>query len=106
MDPIDTVHTDESLRGAALFVSPHLDDAVLSAGALIAELAQHQPVLVVTVFTEASVGPHGRAARSFLAACPIADAAELFAERRREDVDALRRLRARALHLGRTDALF
>jgi len=35
------------------FISPHLDDAALSAGGLIAYLSQHTHVEVIDVFTEA-----------------------------------------------------
>ena len=44
-----------------LFVSPHLDDAVLSCGALLEAAAGHCPVTVATVFTTADVPPHTRA---------------------------------------------
>jgi hypothetical protein len=62
---------------------------------------------VVTVFTEAAPGPHTRAARSFLRQCAASGAEELFAERRREDVEVVEAAGgATAVHLGRRDALF
>ena len=92
------------LDGApALFLSPHLDDAVLSCGTLLL----HAPrATVVTVFTEAAPGPHTRAARSFLRQCAASGAEELFAERRREDEEVVGAAGAAAVHLGRRDALF
>ena len=93
------------LDGApALFLSPHLDDAVLSCGTLLLRAPR---ATVVTVFTEAAPGPHTRAARSFLRQCAASGAEELFAERRREDVEVVEAAGgATAVHLGRRDALF
>jgi hypothetical protein len=48
-----------------LFLSPHLDDAILSCGALLTALPARSDVTVVTIFTEASAPPHTRAATSF-----------------------------------------
>lgn len=94
-------------QGARVLVlSPHLDDAVLSCGALIRHLAGRCAVTVATVFTEAAAGPHTRAARSFLRQARAGDAHVLFAERRSEDSHVLRDLGVRRVHLGSTDALF
>jgi LmbE family N-acetylglucosaminyl deacetylase len=89
-----------------LVLSPHLDDAVLSCGALLAELAPRCEITVLTLFTEATDGPHGRAARSFLRQCAHPDAATLFRARRAEDRAVVETLGARPEHLGLTDALF
>ncbi|NMO90660.1 PIG-L family deacetylase [Actinomycetospora sp. TBRC 11914] len=89
-----------------LVLSPHLDDGVLSCGALLAELAPRSEITVLTLFTEATDGPHGRAARSFLRQCAHPDAATLFRARRAEDHAVVASLGARAEHLGLTDALF
>jgi LmbE family N-acetylglucosaminyl deacetylase len=96
------------LSGAAptLFLSPHLDDAVLSCGALIRYLTHRGPATVATVFTAADPGPHTWAARRFLRRCNCGDAASLFRERRAEDVAVLRELGAERVHLGFPDALF
>ncbi len=102
----------------ALFVSPHLDDAVLSCGALMRAMAARAAVTVVTVFSAATPPPHTRAARTFLRQCSTgatgatgvpgraADAGALFAERRREDAAVLGGLGVRHVHLGHPDALF
>ena len=89
-----------------LFLSAHLDDAVLSCGGLIASLARQCPLTVATVFTAALAPPHTRAARSFLRQCSAPDAGTLFADRRAEDRDVLAGLGVSHLHLGATDALF
>jgi hypothetical protein len=64
-----------------LFLSAHLDDAVLSCGALMESVKHSSPITVATLFTAAACPPHTRAA----------DAAALFAERRAEDVEVLGR---------------
>ena len=89
-----------------IFLSPHLDDAVLSCGALIEAVAGTRDVVVATIFTESDVEPHTRAARSFLRQCSNHRADSLFAARRQEDADVLEAVGVRYLHLGETDALF
>jgi LmbE family N-acetylglucosaminyl deacetylase len=90
----------------AVFVSPHLDDAVLSCAALMRVMAAVAPVTVVTLFSAAGPPPHTRAARTFLRQCGATDAATLFAQRRAEDVAVLDGLGVRHVHLGHPDALF
>jgi len=87
-------------------LSAHLDDAVLSCGALLTTLVERCPVTVVTLFTAAGPPPHTRAARSFLRQCAVPDAASLFAARQAEDGDVLDGLGVAWRHLGVTDALF
>jgi LmbE family N-acetylglucosaminyl deacetylase len=89
-----------------VFLSPHLDDAVLSCGALMRSLSASCPLTVVTAFTAAGPPPHTYAARSFLRQCAIPDAAALFEERRAEDRRVLDDLGAAHTHLGYPDALF
>ncbi|WP_250007241.1 PIG-L family deacetylase [Actinoplanes sp. M2I2] len=89
-----------------MFVSPHLDDAVLSCGAFLEAVASACPVVVVTVFTAAAEPPHTYAARGFLEGCGAGDARTLFETRRQEDLDVLAQLRVRAVHLDFPDALF
>jgi LmbE family N-acetylglucosaminyl deacetylase len=89
-----------------LILSPHLDDAVLSCGALLTALADHSNVTVVTVFTEGAGPPHTRAAESFLGRCNATSVEQLYAERRREDRDILASLGVKAVNLGFCDALF
>jgi LmbE family N-acetylglucosaminyl deacetylase len=89
-----------------LFLSPHLDDAVLSCGALIKAAAGTREVTVATVFTEGAPAPHTRAAKSFVRRCSAIDAGSLFEDRRAEDFKVLNQLGVRSLHLGEADALF
>jgi CelD/BcsL family acetyltransferase involved in cellulose biosynthesis/LmbE family N-acetylglucosaminyl deacetylase len=89
-----------------LVLSPHLDDAVLSCGALLTQLAPRCPVTVVTVFSAASLGPHTRAARSYLRQCAVDDAECLYSARREEDRAVLASLGVQARHLEVPDALF
>lgn len=99
---------DRSLAGDApwLFLSPHLDDAVLSCGALIEAQAQGREIIVATIFTEATPAPHTRAATSFLRQCSGDDAGRLFAARKAEDRSVLDDMGVQSLHLGGVDALF
>jgi LmbE family N-acetylglucosaminyl deacetylase len=89
-----------------LFLSPHLDDAVLSCGALVQALAGRCALTVVTAFTAASPPPHTLAARSFLRACSASDATTLFRARRAEDRAVLDGLGVNHVHMGLADALF
>lgn len=94
-------------EGAPVVVlSPHLDDAVLSCGALMRVVSGRCPLTVATVFTEAAPGPHTRAARSFLAQSSASSARSLFSERRTEDREVLELLGAVHRHMGFADALF
>jgi LmbE family N-acetylglucosaminyl deacetylase len=89
-----------------LFLSPHLDDAILSCGALITALVDRCAVTVATVFTAVGPEPHTRAARSFLRQCSAEDAGSLFAARRAEDQEVLTGIGVDYLHLGLADALY
>jgi LmbE family N-acetylglucosaminyl deacetylase len=89
-----------------LFLSPHLDDAVLSCGALLKESARGRDITVATLFTESAAPPHTRAARAFIHQCSAPDAGTLFDARRLEDQAVLNDLGVRHVHLGLADALF
>jgi LmbE family N-acetylglucosaminyl deacetylase len=89
-----------------LFLSPHLDDAVLSCGSLISALVEVCPVTVVTLFSAAGPSPHTRAARAYLRQCSAPDAAALYHARRAEDRAVLARLGVTAVQLDIPDALF
>jgi LmbE family N-acetylglucosaminyl deacetylase len=90
----------------AVFLSPHLDDAVLSAGLKIAALIQQKKsVLIVTFFTRGDV-PRSPDAHSFLEAGGYADCDALFLQRCREDAAAANILKCDILHLDFCDALY
>ena len=85
-------------------VSPHLDDAVFSAGGTLARLsAAGHEVVVVTVFTGSVAAPTG-----FALACQtdkgLAPDVDYMALRRDEDAAALARLGVRGEHLGLLEA--
>jgi LmbE family N-acetylglucosaminyl deacetylase len=96
----------EGTGAAVLVMSPHLDDAVLSCGALLAHLAARQLITVATVFTAAAPPPWSLPARRQLRALGGADAEDFFAQRRAEDRDVLAGIGATPVHLGFRDALF
>jgi LmbE family N-acetylglucosaminyl deacetylase len=87
------------------FISPHLDDAALSAGGLIAYLSQRTKVHVITLFTEA-LSPSSISAKQFLKQCHQQDPKKLFQERREEDLNAFNSLGIQSIHLGYIDALW
>lgn len=89
-----------------LFLSPHLDDAVLSCASLIGTLVARGRVIVASVFTSSAPPPHSRTALSVMRRCGSPDAGELYADRRREDAEVLRSLGAEHAHFGFVDAAF
>jgi len=91
---------------AVMVMSPHLDDAVLSCGALLAHLAARHLITVVTVFTAAAPPPWSLPARRQLRALGRVDPGDFFARRRAEDREVLTGIGAAAVHLGFRDALF
>lgn len=104
--PTSRLECSLATREPWLFLSPHLDDAVLSCGALIESEVKRRQVLVITLFSECSPAPHTQAARSFLRQCSAQDAPSLFEARKKEDAAVLAGLGVRFQHLGATDALF
>jgi len=91
--------------GPYLVVSPHLDDGVLSCGALMSALPPGD-VVVATLFTAVEPGPLSLSARTYLRQCGADDPAALYRVRREEDHAVLARLGAEVVHLGLTEALF
>jgi LmbE family N-acetylglucosaminyl deacetylase len=90
---------------AVLAVSPHLDDAVMGAGATLAAMADagHQ-VTVCTVFAGQPRPPFSPVACAFHADCGLGpDAVD---RRRAEDRRALEILGADAAHLAHLDAIY
>lgn len=92
-------------RKQAYFISPHLDDAAFSAGALMSHLAKISQVTVATVFTKGGKS-NTLSARQFLKQNNSADSRSLYRLRRLEDTNALSRAGIKAIHLGYTDALW
>jgi O-antigen/teichoic acid export membrane protein/LmbE family N-acetylglucosaminyl deacetylase len=96
----------EVFPGPHLFVSPHLDDGVLSCGALISSLRPEHEITVATVFSAAAPGPISLSARQYLRQCRSADPQVLYGLRQAEDQEVLTRLGVDMVHLGAVDALF
>lgn len=93
---------------AHLYLSPHLDDAALSCGGLIAaQQLAGQPVLIVTFCTAAPPvsGPFSTLAQAFHAAWGLPPEA-VVAARLREDAAALAILGADGLWVGGLDAIY
>lgn len=88
------------------FISPHLDDAVLSAGGLLSYLSGKTPVTLVNIFTEATEKPYTMAAKGFLRDCGITDAKELFQLRREEEKNVAMALDVISINLGFIDGSF
>jgi LmbE family N-acetylglucosaminyl deacetylase len=90
-----------------LAFSPHLDDAALSAGALLAGLADGgSDVHVVTLFAGLPQEAISPLARAFHDSCDLPHDATAVAARRREDLDAIHILGARAHHAELLDAVY
>jgi LmbE family N-acetylglucosaminyl deacetylase len=87
---------------SVLVLSPHLDDAVLSCGGLVADLDR---VVVATVFNGRPVPPVSAAASRFHARCGHTDE-NAMAEREKEDDRALRAVGATPIRLGLLEALY
>jgi LmbE family N-acetylglucosaminyl deacetylase len=100
------VHEMQESGSAAVILSPHLDDAVLSCGALLAHLVGKCPVTVVTVFTQAAPPPWSLPARLQLRAIGVTDVDDFYEERRAEDTKVLAEIGAAVVHLGLRDAMF
>ncbi len=98
----DLVNKITTQKIPCFFISPHLDDAVLSAGALINYLATRTDTTVITIFTQ---GSSNIPQPSWLKKCGYEDASLLFSDRQREDQEALNKLGInRVVHLGFVDA--
>ncbi|SAK56762.1 PIG-L deacetylase family protein [Caballeronia ptereochthonis] len=83
-----------------IVISPHLDDAVFSCGAM---LAASPGAVVCTVFTGA---PRAALVTDWDTQCGFANAHQAMRARRAEDVAALEILGARAAHLGFLDSQY
>ena len=98
----------EVIKGTSRLVvlSPHLDDAVLSCGALMNYARAETSVTVVTFFTEGGAPPYSYGARSYLRKCGKRDADSLFIARRAEDQAVLEGAGFSYVHVGLKEILF
>ena len=88
------------------FISPHLDDAVLSAGSVMSYLAGKTPLTIINIFTQAGGKPYTRSVKGFLKSCGVNDAKELFELRRKEEQQVIRQLGIDSINLGFIDGGF
>jgi LmbE family N-acetylglucosaminyl deacetylase len=94
-------------QGVPLVVlSPHLDDAALSCGALMIHARQRTTVTVATLFTEGGPPPYTLSARRNLRQVGAPDAETLYRQRRMEDRAALEPMGLTCRHAGLTEAQF
>lgn len=92
-------------REVILAISPHLDDAVMAAGATMAALADAgQRVVVCTVFAGQPLPPLSPVATAFHADCGLGD--DAVDRRMDEDLRALKIVGAEAVHLTYLDAIY
>lgn len=88
-----------------VFVSPHLDDAVLSCGYLLEKLKEaNKNILIITVFTKCTKVPPTPQAINFIEICGYDSGLHLFKNREKEDIEALKIFSAQHAFLGFTDA--
>ncbi|WP_084703989.1 PIG-L deacetylase family protein [Phaeacidiphilus oryzae] len=104
--PIDRLTAAIEDGRPLLVLSPHLDDAVLSCGALLSHACRRVPVTVATVFSEGAPPPYTLSARRFLKQTGAGDAEQLYEARRAEDREVLEGMGVGWLHAGFTEALF
>ncbi|OGK33838.1 hypothetical protein A3I50_01755 [Candidatus Roizmanbacteria bacterium RIFCSPLOWO2_02_FULL_37_9] len=81
------------------FISPHLDDAILSAGGLIDYLANKTRVEIITIFTQATPRPYTRFCKKFMSDCGYTDADLFFQDRRKEDEIVCKKVKVDYQHL-------
>ena len=98
----------DAIKGTSrlIVLSPHLDDAVLSCGALMNHARTETSVTVVTFFTEGSEPPYTYGARRYLHKCGKRDANSLFIARRAEDREVLEGVGISYVHVGLKEIFF
>src|SRR5579871_5067884 len=96
----------ETSKPTCIFISPHLDDAILSAGELMRTLVGKTKILVVNVFTEASNDRQTLSAWKYVKDMGYSNAKDLFIERKAEDKRALSHLGIYPINLGFSDVLW
>lgn len=107
MNNIQNYKILELLKNKSIYIiSPHQDDAVLSAGMLMLSLKNHAKITVVNCFTQASTKPHTLSASKFLSVSGEKNAQILYKKRQIEDQEALNKLGVKIIDLKLTDALF
>lgn len=106
LNPLNLAEEIINRKIKVFFISPHLDDAIFSAGGLIAHLAKKVPLTVVNVFTSSGNGISTLSAAKYLRQCQTRDPKRLFEIRLKEDRTVFSKLDAKVVNLGLTDALW
>ncbi len=88
------------------FVSPHLDDALLSCSQLISSLSKKRELIVINVFTDAPNVKSTISAWWYLKKLGYKNASILYKRRREEDRSAYKKLHISPINLGFVDALW
>lgn len=98
----------EAINGTSrlIVLSPHLDDAVLSCGALMNHVRTETSVTVVTFFTEGGEPPYTYGTRRYLHKTRNRHANSLFLARRAEDQAVLEGAGISYVHVGLKEILF
>jgi len=100
---IDTIIKN---KRRCVFVSPHFDDAALSAGGFLTKISENKKVVVINVFTKGNSGPYTLSASKFLQLSDVYDANYLYEKRAIEDQKALKKKNIQIINLGFVDATF
>jgi len=88
-----------------VFVSPHLDDAILSCAQLIVDLKRKgKDITIITIFTNAVPDTKTPQARDFINKCGYKDPMRLFSDRIIEDKKVWKYIGARGIYLDFVDA--
>lgn len=93
-------------RTGCIFVSPHPDDAVFSAGGLLSVLVGRVKVEVINVFTSSGDSVPTLSAKAFLRYNSAVSPQELYAERKKEDREAFSVLEIKPVNLDMPDAIW
>jgi LmbE family N-acetylglucosaminyl deacetylase len=89
-----------------LFLSPHLDDAILSCGGTIRRLVREgRRVVLMTFFSGTPTGPMSALAEEFHEACGLTGRGAI-ASRREEDINACAVLGAEPVHLSHLECIY
>ncbi len=88
------------------FISPHLDDAALSAGEIMRYLATKTEVMVINVFTRPGRGGETLSAKKTIKTSQFRNAEELYKNRVQEDKKALEKINIKVVNLGFVEALW
>lgn len=96
----------EEKKVKCLFISPHFDDVVLSAGSVLGKLAEKKLAYVVNVFTQVSPAPLTQSAKQALKNAGYSDGRKYYQDREKQDGQVLKTLGIKPENLGEVEALW